>query len=466
MNAKGGDRTGLASDSSLSDDSLPHTFLKYDWGEALAVQPVLATNFLPMRLRRNLPAPLNQTRTTIRRSLPAFVRPYLLLILGSAILLSFFIANYESDSVDAEQIENPQPREPLSDGPPAGSNSRDLEESVPTPQQQGLQPSRQDPPTATPTATLVPTSTSTATPTPQPTPTVSDLDRTTNVLILGSDQRPDQPNWRTDVIILLMMNPDLAEAAIVSFPRDMYIDPIPGHLPNRINVVDYLGEMDAPGGGGPRLLIDILEDRLGITIDNYIRFRFEGFVDLIDALGGLWIHVDCYLYEVYPEEGIYLNLPPGEHLLSGEQALSYVRSRRSGGGDLERARRQQRVVWALRKQLVDQNLLPRAFRLYDALRYSVDTDISKWDTVKFARFGLSLGEADIKGLVLRPPDAMRPGWRQNMSVFIVDWDYIAEELRRIFDRPPLIETNTSLSPENPQPYDGGGSAPVERTECP
>lgn len=419
-----------------------------------------------MRLRRNLPAPLKQKRKTVRRSLPAFVRPYLLLILGSAILLSFFIANNESDSADAGQTEPSRSGETLSEGPPAGSGSPDQSSSLSTPTLQSQQASEQSSPTSTPSATAIPTEAPTPTPSPQPTPVITDLDSTTNILILGSDQRPDQPNWRTDVIILLMMNPDLGEAAIVSFPRDMYIDRIPGHLPNRINVIDYLGEMDAPGGGGPRLLIDILEDRLGIPIDNYIRFRFEGFVNLINVLGGLRIHVDCYLYEDYPEEGIFLNLPPGEHLLNGEQALSYVRSRRSGGGDLERARRQQRVVWALRKQLVDQNLLPHALALYDALRYSVDTDISKWDTVKFARFGLALGEADVKGLVLRPPDAMRAGWRQNMSVFIVNWDYVTEELMRIFDRPPLIDTNTSFSPENPQPNDGGGEAPVSRSECP
>ncbi|MCY3707743.1 MAG: LCP family protein [Caldilineaceae bacterium] len=393
------------------------------------------------------------------------MRPYLLLILGSAILLSFLIVNNEGDPAEAGQVETPHSREALPDRPPAGGPP-EQSASVSVPQEQEQQVSVQDTPTATPTATVVPTVTPTATPTPQPTPVVTDLDTTTNVLILGSDQRPHQPNWRTDVIILLMMNPDLGEAAIVSFPRDMYIDRIPGHLPNRINVIDYLGEMDAPGGGGPRLLIKILEERLGITIDNYIRFSFEGFVDLIDALDGLKIHVDCYLYEIYPEEGIYLNLPPGEHILTGEQALSYVRSRRSGGGDLERARRQQRVVWALRKQLAEQNLLPKALDLYDALRYSVYTDVSKWDTLKYARFGLSLGEADVKGLVLRPPDAMRAGWRQDMSVFIVNWDYIAEELKRIFDRPPLIDTNTSFSPEIPQPNDGGGSAPVSRAECP
>ena len=419
-----------------------------------------------MSLRRNLPTPLRQTRNTVRRGLSAFVRPYLLLILGSAILLSFFIVNNEGDSAEAEQVEPSHSSEAQSDGPTAGGSTPGQSSSVSSPQKQGQQAAPQDTPTTTPTATTIPTVTPTATPTPQPTPVVTDLDRTTNVLILGSDQRPHQPNWRTDVIILLMMNPDLGEAAIVSFPRDMYIDSIPGHLPNRINVIDYLGEMDAPGGGGPRLLIRILEERLGITIDNYIRFSFEGFVDLIDVLGGLKIHVDCYLYEIYPEEGIYLNLPPGEHILSGEQALSYVRSRRSGGGDLERARRQQRVVWALRKQLAEQNLLPKALDLYDALRYSVYTDVSKWDTFKYARFGLSLGEADVKGLVLRPPDAMKAGWRHDMSVFIVNWDYIAEELTRIFDRPPLIDTNTSFSPELPQPNDGGGSAPVSRAECP
>lgn len=424
-----------------------------------------------MNLRRNLPTPLRQTRNTVRRGLPAFVRPYLLLILGSAILLSFFIVNNEGDSAQADQVEPSHSREALSERPPASAGSPDPSSNTGTvPQEQGQQAAPQDTPTTTPTTTptptAVPTSTPTPTPTPQPTPVVTDLDRTTNVLILGSDQRPDQPNWRTDVIILLMMNPDLGEAAIVSFPRDMYIDPIPGHLSNRINVIDYLGEMDAPGGGGPRLLIRILEDRLGITIDNYIRFRFEGFIDLIDVLGGLTIHVDCYLHEIYPEEGIFLNLPPGEHTLSGEQTLSYVRSRRSGGGDLERARRQQRVVWALRKQLSEQNLLPKALDLYDALRYSVDTDVSKWDTFKYARFGLSLGEADVKGLVLRPPDAMTAGWRHDMSVFIVNWDYIADELQRIFDRPPLIDTNTSFSPELPQPNDGGGSAPVSRAECP
>ncbi len=443
-------------------------------GETHALRAAPLTSNSLMSFKRNLPVPLRYSRNVLRRGLPAFVRPYLLLILGSAILLSFVVVGSGDATDPGETVEITHSRDAIVDGPPVGINKPEQAPSLAPAQKPPQSASEQNAPTATPTVTQIPTATATATPfptpTPQPIPVVAPLRTTTNVLILGSDQRLDEPNWRTDVIMLLMMNPDLGEAAIISFPRDMYIDYIPGHLPNRINVIDYLGELDEPGGGGPRLLRSILEERLGIVIDHHVRFRFEGFEDVVDKLGGLRIYVDCYLYEYYPEEGIYLNLPPGEHLLSGQQALSYVRSRRSGGGDLERARRQQRVVWALRKQLVEEELLTHVLRLrqlYEALRYTVDTDVGLWDALKYARFGLSLNERGVKGMVLGAP-ALTQGWRQEMAVFLVDWIYIATELRQVFDRPPLIDTNTAISPNRPQPDDGGGGAAggVSRTECP
>lgn len=424
-----------------------------------------------MSFRRNLPVSPGNSRNAIRRGLPAFVRPYLLLIFGSAILLSFVVVRSEVSGDKDGTVETAHSQDAIADKAPVVSPAEPREEQ---PDQRPVQepksqPQVEVPHTATPTETPTPTLTPvpTATNTPQPTREIVDLSATTNVLILGSDRRPGKPNWRTDVIMLLMMNPELGEAAVISFPRDMYVDYIPGHQPNRINVIDYLGELDAPGGGGPRLLISILEKRLGLSIDHYVRFQFDGFVRLIDELGGLSIYVDCYLYEYYPEEGIYLNLPPGEHLLSGQQALSYVRSRRSGGGDLERARRQQRVVWALRKQLADLNwnLVIQGVGLYEALRYSVDTDVGILDALKYARFGLSLNESNVKGMVLGEP-ALTPAWRNNMAVFLVDWIYVATELSRVFERPPLVDTNTALSPNRPQPADEGGADAVTRVECP
>ncbi len=279
-----------------------------------------------------------------------------------------------------------------------------------------------------------------AQPTPTPTPDLPPLSRTVNVLVLGSDRRPRMPNWRTDVIMIVAMDMEKGEAAVISIPRDVYVE-IPGHQANRINVVDYLGEQDEPGGGGPKLLAGIIQKQMGIPIHYYLRFEFDSFREAIDALGGVELPLDCPVYEYLPEEDLYLNLPPGTHRLTGYQALVYVRSRRLGG-DLERARRQQRVVWAVRRQILAENLLPKIPALYAALKDSVQTDIGLVTAIRFARFALDLEEDDVHGMVLAPPDLLKEGWRRGMFVFLADWPAIQERVQTVFDRPPLAETNT------------------------
>jgi LCP family protein required for cell wall assembly len=263
---------------------------------------------------------------------------------------------------------------------------------------------------------------------------------TINVLILGSDRRPRDPNWRTDVIMVLMMDLANGQAGLISLPRDLYLDQIPNHQPNRVNVVDYLGERNDPGGGGPALLSGILEDKLGLKIDHYLRFEFEGFKDVVDALGGLEIEVDCAVSDYLPEEDTALRLTPGVHRLDGAQALAYVRTRRQGG-DLERVRRQQRTLWAVREQIARENLLPKVPSLYAALRNSVQTDIGPVNAIRYARFALSLEQEAIHGFVVSPP-LVREGWQRGMFVFIADWEAIRQGVAQIFERPPLIQTNT------------------------
>jgi len=279
-----------------------------------------------------------------------------------------------------------------------------------------------------------------AQPTPTPTPDLPPLSRTVNVLVLGSDRRPRMPNWRTDVIMIVAMDMEKGEAAVISIPRDVYVE-IPGHQANRINVADYLGEQDEPGGGGPKLLAGIIQKQMGIPIHYYLRFEFDSFRKVIDALGGVELPLDCPVYEYLPEEDLYLNLAPGTHRLTGYQALVYVRSRRLGG-DLERARRQQRMVWAVRRQILAENLLPKIPALYAALKDSVQTDIGLVTAIRFARFALDLEEDDVHGMVIAPPDLLQEGWRRGMFVFLPDWPAIQQRVQTVFDRPPLVETNT------------------------
>jgi len=261
------------------------------------------------------------------------------------------------------------------------------------------------------------------------------LSRTLNILILGSDRRPNTPNWRTDVMMIVALDFDQQRIGVISIPRDVYLDVIPNHRPNRINVVDYLGERDNPDGGGPQLVKQIIQMRMGILIHHYLRFDFNSFRDVVNSLGGVDVEVDCRYVD-----GV-INLQPGVQRLTGDQALRYVRSR-DIGGDLDRARRQQRFVWAVRNQVLKENLLPRVPALYQALSGSVQTDIGIVTALRLVRFALAIDPDHVHSFVIAPPQLVTEGWRQGMFVFVPDWPAITAAAQKIFDRPPFAETNT------------------------
>lgn len=268
----------------------------------------------------------------------------------------------------------------------------------------------------------------------------SPLDKTTNILILGSDRRVGAPNWLTDVMMIVALDYANGKAGVISIPRDIYIDQIAGHQSNKLNVVDYLGEKDRAGGGGPELLSDILFEKLGVRIDHYVRFDFRGFIALVDALDGVEVEIDCPYYDYFSIENVILNVKPGIERLSGDEALVYVRSRKIGG-DLDRARRQQRFVWAVRNQVLNENILPRLPALYNAVSNSVQTDLGIVGTLKIARFALGLDKEDITGFVIGYP-LVEQGWVGNMWVFRAHWDEIRAEMQNVFQREPFIDTNT------------------------
>jgi LCP family protein required for cell wall assembly len=266
------------------------------------------------------------------------------------------------------------------------------------------------------------------------------LDHTTNVLVLGSDRREGTPNWRTDVMMIVALDEAGGRAGVISIPRDIYIDVIPGHQPNKINVIDYLGEKDAPEGGGPALFASIIQEKMGIRIDHWVRFDFTGFIELVDALGGVEVDIDCAYYDYFQIEDVVLNVKPGLQRLSGDEALVYVRSRRLGG-DLDRARRQQRFIWAIRNQVLNENILTRLPALYNAVSDSVQTDMGVVSALKVVRFAIGLDREEITGMVIGYP-LVQQGYAGNMWIFKADWEAIRSEVQKVFDREPFIDTNT------------------------
>jgi LCP family protein required for cell wall assembly len=270
-------------------------------------------------------------------------------------------------------------------------------------------------------------------------PSLRPLQRTRNILLLGTDQRELGSVGRTDTIMVLAVDAPNNRAALISFPRDIYLA-IPGVGYSRINTAYGFGEERQPGGGLP-LLMSTIERNFGIPIDSYVRIDFSGFEGVIDALGGVDVLVDCPLYDelIYRYFETY-TLEPGTYHMNGEQALYYARSRKTTS-DFDRARRQQRVLLAIRNRVLDANLLPRVPALWLAMRDVVDTNLGPAEIADLARMGATLSGRDLTGMVIRYPLVTDWTTPQGGMVQLPDLPGINTALDRIWERAPLQETN-------------------------
>ena len=183
-----------------------------------------------------------------------------------------------------------------------------------------------------------------------------------NILLLGVDQRENEPA-RADTIILACLNLDEKEVNLLSVPRDTRV-PIPGNgVTRKINYAHAVG--------GSELTVKTVEQFLEIPVHYYVETNFSGFSGLIDILGGITLNVEQDMY--YPDEDI--NLKAGLQKLDGHDALSYVRWRSDGRGDIGRIERQQKFFRALADQSLCFSTIWKVPELLGELNKQVKTDL-------------------------------------------------------------------------------------------
>ncbi|MBN1581705.1 MAG: LCP family protein, partial [Anaerolineae bacterium] len=161
------------------------------------------------------------------------------------------------------------------------------------------------PATWTPTAVPAVPPTEMPTPTPKP-PGAAQLplgEDTLVIALLGIDEEHDAGVWRTDSIILAFVQVKAKRISLLSVPRDLWVY-IPGHGYDRINLVDSLGERTHHPGGGHGLLDETVRYNLGVPVDHYLRVDFQGFVNIVDALGGVTIHIEETFTDKFPDADI------------------------------------------------------------------------------------------------------------------------------------------------------------------
>lgn len=207
-------------------------------------------------------------------------------------------------------------------------------------------------------------------------------------LIVGTDSREglsqadkdrlatgDSDGARTDTI-MLVHKPPSGKSMIISIPRDLYVD-VPGNGQRKINA--------AFNFGGPKLLVQTVEQLTGIRIDHYGEIGFGGFADLVDAVGGVNICIDQNLRD--PKAG--LRLKKGCHDLNGTQALGLVRTRAFPNADLERVVNQRRFLGALMSKATSPGVVLNPFRLVPFVNgavgsLTVDKKDHIWNLVSLA----------------------------------------------------------------------------------
>ena len=197
----------------------------------------------------------------------------------------------------------------------------------------------------------------------------------------------------TDTIILMTIDPVTRTAGMLSIPRDMWVD-IPGFGYSRINTAWTIGEVTKLPGGGPGLAMETVSRFIGVPVHYYVQVDFGTFVSFINLIGGIDVYVNERM--VLDPEGSgqdHFVLTPGDFRhLNGKRALAYARCRNESkgcsGGDFGRAKRQQKVIMAIRNKVLDPayfpQLLAQAPEIYTEFSSGIHTNMSFEEALKLA----------------------------------------------------------------------------------
>lgn len=194
-----------------------------------------------------------------------------------------------------------------------------------------------------------------------------------NVLLMGLDTRDDDLTGRSDVLILFSLDQSNGNVDMVSIPRDTYVEIVGKGKKDKIN--------HAYAFGGEEMTIKTVEEHLNIDIDHHVVFNFNGFMDIVDALGGVGIDVpfDFSEQDSTGKAGKMV-FKKGLQTLDGEQALAYVRMRKQDpAGDVGRNERQKQVIQAVVKELKTIQSVGTYLDVYSAVNKSMSSDVGVTD---------------------------------------------------------------------------------------
>ncbi|TNJ56028.1 LytR family transcriptional regulator, partial [Paenibacillus hemerocallicola] len=247
-----------------------------------------------------------------------------------------------------------------------------------------------------------------------------------NILLLGADSRGYSKNDapRSDTIMVASIDPTTKKASLFSILRDTYVK-IPGHGSDRINTAFAMG--------GPNLAMKTVGDLLGLPIQYYVYTDFQGFMALVDAIGGIEIEVEKDMkYRDSEEPEFDINLKKGIQQMDGKTALQYVRFRHDALSDYSRTERQRKFMTAVAEELQTTSSIFRLPSILNKIDPYITTNLSITDMIKLGSLGFEVKAQGVNGIQVPPSSLLGEDNIGGASVLTVNatklQKYVKEQL--------------------------------------
>ncbi|MEH1819108.1 MAG: LCP family protein [Nostoc sp.] len=257
------------------------------------------------------------------------------------------------------------------------------------------------------------------------------LDHPVNVLILGIDNsgHPHEKNFtpaealagNSDTILLAKIKPDSHSINILSIPRDTLVK-FYGVGVDKIN--------DANVRGGTKLAAQSVSQLLdGVSIDRYVRLDTEGFIHLVDALGGVEVNIPKKMDYVDHSQNLNIHFLAGVQKLSGQHLEEYIRFRHDALGDIGRVQRQQQVLKDILITLLQPQTITKLPKILKVAQDNIDTDLSINEMLAIAQ---TLAQSNHHNFMLLPGRFSEKS-EYNVSYWISDHKATKKILQRYFN---------------------------------
>lgn len=257
-----------------------------------------------------------------------------------------------------------------------------------------------------------------------------------NIYITGIDTYGDISSVsRSDVNIVMTVNPKTKQVLLTSIPRDYYVE-LHGKKGSR-------DKLTHAGIYGTDMSIGTIEDLLGIEINYYFKVNFTSFVDIINALGGIeayskysFTSIDGYKYS------------EGYNKMNGEEALSFARERKAfSEGDRQRGADQQAVIEAVIKKMSNKSIISKYNSLLNSIEGKFQTNMSPEKIKSLVKMQLDdLASWNVTSISLDGSNGMGitySGGNQQLYVMIPNWDTVDEAsstIKAVLDGKKLDES--------------------------